>query len=558
MNTVIKTLPLVIAAATLAACNPQQDGGGNKTQNMNGQAVDGRIANGLVFVDRNGNGRWDSANEPSARTDAQGFYSYNPGVGRTAIDYCDEPNSSLLARHCLEYSSNEPEVDIIITGGIDISTGERLKAAMVMGTTLQEGFNDTVTTMRRISPISTLLNSVTTPAERQALVAALAPEGMSESDLLRRDFSQADTAENRRLLSNAVTIVALQSLINDVKGDDGSDKTPAERQREIAKSIAQSIANGDDLFGDDNVLETFVSEQLRNVSDDDGKKTAAIDSAVAVRTALRSLADSSSDDQQDIDSRIRAAEVVFQLARRAAVDGDDAARTSIGQVNSTSVENIRSSLFNNVGSDEDFDVQSFTDAVKAVDIENDDLGTAAGNASLQGLPEGQEWGDNTWRVFRVDPNSDSGDVDDIDTETYLAMLFTDFAGQAGTGQIWACFDVVLKEGVENDSEFNINKQFVFGNWDELSRSRIAIDLKWNRFTRDGQIVYAGIENDITRFRVTHDSEDAKDFDETMILDTEWTNELQNYGPDNRGFGSPTSNAECESLHNVLYPPKAAS
>ncbi|WLD59409.1 hypothetical protein NFC81_06425 [Salinispirillum sp. LH 10-3-1] len=557
MKAFIKTLPLAIAAVTLVACNAEQDGGKSQAQNMNGQAVDGRIANGLVWVDRNGNGKWDSAIEPSARTDSEGFFSFNP---RTNRDYCALPSTSLSYRHCLEYSSNNNQAQIMITGGIDVSTGERLKAAMVLGTTLADASNTNGDTMKRISPISTLLNAVDSSNDRAQILDAIAGSGATESEVLTQDFSEASTSEQRRLLANAVTVVSLQNLINSVKGSEGSNQTTAQRQTAIAAEIAKRIAEVPGLLDDPAELDNFLDEQLSNV--DAARLQVAKDSARAVRTALKAIEDAVIADTDDakakVSSLVRTAEIAFQLARRAAVDNDADAAVRVQEFTTAVAQNI-ADQFATLGADDDLDVQSFTNAIKSQSLTGADFAAAKNGARLQGLPEGEVWGGNTWRVFRVDPNSDSGDTDDIDVDnTYMAMLFTDYAGQPGTGQIWACFNVEFDDEAENDTGFNLNKQFVFGSWDQLSRARIAIELQWNRFLRDGQLVYGGLRDpsDSTSdvlYRINHDGEEARNFNETMILDPELTATLADYGPGGRGAGSPISNAGCQSIHNMLFP-----
>ncbi|MFC3852744.1 hypothetical protein ACFOSD_07855 [Salinispirillum marinum] len=556
MNALMKTLPMVIAAATLVACNAEQDGGGNKAQNMNGQAVDGRIANGLVFVDRNGNGKWDPAIEASARTDSQGFFSFNPGDPEAtpavpAVDYCSLPNSDPLTRHCLEYSTNSSSAQIIITGGVDISTGERLKAAMALGTSLTDARATSATEMKRISPISTLLNAVTSASDREAILEAIAGSGANENDVLRTDFSTASDANQRRMLANAVIIVSLQNLVNDVKGEGSDDRTPAQRQQDVAKAIAQSIASGDNLLDNPTALNTFMTNQLTGTGVDSAQITRAQASANAVRTALKKIEDAP--DSTNMAARIRTAEVVFQLARRSAVSNDADATTRIGEIDDTVLNTITTEI-GNLGSGQDLDVQGFTDTIKSQNLGTADFAAARQSAALSALPDEAEWND-TWRVFEVDRSTiEEGDGDDINLDdSYFAFYL---GGDENGGPIRACFNVVYKEGVEADNDFDLNKQFVSGNWDKISDARLAIELTWSKFTRDGQMVYLGNQARNTApqtgnfdvFQLSHDGDDAEgSIKETVLLDTTLTSRLNDQDT------VPLNNEGCEAIHNVLFP-----
>lgn len=559
MKTVLKTLPLLIAAATLVACNTEQDGGGSKAQEMNGQAVDGRIANGFVWVDRVPDGKWDSALEPSARTDSEGFFSYNPNLPEGERDYCALPADNRLTRHCLEYSTNSSNAQILISGGVDISTGERLKAVMALGTSLSDARETIESEMKRISPISTLLNSVTSSSDRQVILRALTgaaqDETVDETEILTQDFSTANSAQQRRMLANAVIIVSLQSLINDVKGEGSDDKTPAQRQQEIAQEIAKSIARGDDLLGDATALNTFMNNQLSGV--EAGKKARAEASANAVRIALKKIeeaADHTGNDMSEaVQARIRSAEVVFQLARRSAVSNDASATSRINEIDDSVLNNIISEI-SNLSSDQDLDVQGFTDSIKGQAITSGTLSTARTNSTLSGLPSDTTW-QNTWRVFEVDRSTiEAGEGDDINLDdTYFAFYL---GGDENGGPVRACFNVVYKAGVEADNDFDLNKQFVSGNWDKLGDARLAIELTWSKFTRDGQMVYLGNQSRNTApqtgnfdiFQLSHDGDDEEgSIRETVVLDSTLTQRLNDQDT------VPLNNAGCAQIHNVLFP-----
>ncbi len=121
-----------IAFATLAlvACggdSGSQDSGSTSSTSFTGLVVDGRIANGFVWVDLNNNGEWDSV-EPKAYTDADGYYSYNY---ERLYDYCSTSSANYNERYCLDSSKLVGYGRVRITGGTEVSTGERFLGSMV-------------------------------------------------------------------------------------------------------------------------------------------------------------------------------------------------------------------------------------------------------------------------------------------------------------------------------------------------------------------------------------------------------------------------------------------
>ena len=86
LSTKKRWLSVAIAGALLAGCGGtgQDDGSPSlDIQEFGGSVIDGYLARASVFLDTNNNGTRD-AWEPSAFTDNEGFYSFNP---RSGTDY---------------------------------------------------------------------------------------------------------------------------------------------------------------------------------------------------------------------------------------------------------------------------------------------------------------------------------------------------------------------------------------------------------------------------------------------------------------------------------------
>ena len=90
---------------------------GNSTL-IAGVAMDGFIANGLVWIDLKDNDSIDGA-EPVAYTDSQGYFSYNPNTG---VNYC-EAEESHLQQYCLKTGLTQGSVEVKVAKGIKVLTG---------------------------------------------------------------------------------------------------------------------------------------------------------------------------------------------------------------------------------------------------------------------------------------------------------------------------------------------------------------------------------------------------------------------------------------------------
>ncbi len=171
-----KRLPLAILAALglLGGCTmtPQDTGTGGEAQ-VTGKAVDGYLAGAVVFVDTNGNNALD-AWEPSAITDGDGFYTFNPNDN---TDYCNLPTGDSKRVHCLAAPAALGEVLIRVTGGYDRITGEPFEGTLTVKADLAQvgdGAADVV-----VNPLTSLLDAM----DATAAATWLANEGLTEDDV---------------------------------------------------------------------------------------------------------------------------------------------------------------------------------------------------------------------------------------------------------------------------------------------------------------------------------------------------------------------------------------
>lgn len=169
-----------LAAASvmgLAACGGDEKGSQDvgsaptPSQALNGRVVDGYLAGAVVYVDRNENGKLD-AFEPSAVTDKDGFFSYNP---LTQTNYCAENATQEMKIHCLKYPvGNGESVVIRSEGGYDTITGLPFK-----GTLSRRSSDFASGELRLVTPQSSLVAASSEPSE--SLLDTLKVIGVLES-----------------------------------------------------------------------------------------------------------------------------------------------------------------------------------------------------------------------------------------------------------------------------------------------------------------------------------------------------------------------------------------
>ena len=161
-------LPLAIALILSACGDDHQDRSWapSKASAISGVAIDGHIARARAYIDQDNNGLWDPW-EPSAITDTEGFFSFNPHSG---VDYCALPESP----HCLRTSRDVRDAVLRVAGGYDLLTGEPSSAE------LSRRLDATAATVPQvISPLTSLLTEVSNDQQPAALLGL----GLDADDL---------------------------------------------------------------------------------------------------------------------------------------------------------------------------------------------------------------------------------------------------------------------------------------------------------------------------------------------------------------------------------------
>ncbi len=131
-------LTIAVTAALIAGCGGTGQDEGSPSQQLQefgGSVIDGYLARASVFLDTNNNGTRD-AWEPSAFTDNEGFYSYNP---RTDTDYCADTATEQQQQYCLSTAVQYDNVVVRVDGGYDVLTGEPFLGQMTRRVNVAEG-----------------------------------------------------------------------------------------------------------------------------------------------------------------------------------------------------------------------------------------------------------------------------------------------------------------------------------------------------------------------------------------------------------------------------------
>ncbi|WP_119393848.1 hypothetical protein [Salinibius halmophilus] len=445
----LKTLSVLVAAVAFAGCDAGiQDGSDPTLSGMNGLVVDGRVANGKVWADRDNDGAIDDF-EPFAWTDAQGYYSYNP---QTDTDYCAATAEDQL-KHCLRYGSSSDNVVIRIRGGIDLDTGEKLKGIMAMDTTISasEAKSDTP---QVLSPLTTLLQSV--PAnEKQNMRNAL---GITSDADLRRDFSSAESEADRAFYAKAL---AVQTILDVAFSAGESDST---KQLAALGKLAEKIAS----IGDVTSLETGdLTEVLESAGVPTEKRTNVSERLRSVNQAISLVATTGS--AEDVKKRIKAIEVVSQLVKQEA-DGETVA--ALGDVGDDRIGSVVNSVQGALGDNEQIDITSVSKAIK-------DGGDPATAVNDNKLASEVEWA-GSWFLLRPDQDT----IEDLNDGDFLAFYFFG-TGEETSGSIGICTGITKDD--LGDEVPDLDGTYFGGSWSELSKGQVSFIVNYEGQEFSGQM-----------------------------------------------------------------------
>lgn len=261
-----------VAAMSLAliSCggdSGSQDSGANSSTSFTGLVVDGRIANGTVWVDLNNNGAIDSF-EPYATTDEDGYFSYRPEIdGEAAINYCNLDDSP----YCLKTGTVETSATIKIAGGTDLDSGEPFYG--IMSQTVTKSQAEAYASGTKV-PMMSPLTSLGATLGTDNLVSLLNTLGFSsvtssniqdtlETDFSDRDFDDTDDASEKEALFKAAyriqKIVDSIAVVLDAKVEDNGitlgltsdDKAGIRSTSEyVAAALAEKMSDSDWTFSD--------------------------------------------------------------------------------------------------------------------------------------------------------------------------------------------------------------------------------------------------------------------------------------------------------------------
>jgi len=510
-------LPALMVSIALTGCEvaPQDSSGVDSRQSLNGLAVDGRVAGGKVWVDSNDDYAVDDF-EPFAYTDSNGYYSYNPINDE---NYCDLPEiSDEYQRYCLVFGSSMDSMTIRIEGGIDLSTGEKLKGVMAMTSTFDEsGVSDTPLVM---SPLTTLLSAATDDTEREDIRTAM---GIESDEDLRVDFSAANSDKNKRLLANAV---AVQSMMDILTGSADADSTETAAQQKLIKSLSKSIATNKVAPAqfDTTMLTSLVTE----VSTDATKQSSVSARLLALNVEINKIADITNTDA-DVRALLKASEVISQLVKKEA-SGTDA--EAIKKILDSGIDTLSASLKTTLTDDTvEFDITSVTTSLvtvgKTAVTNNTDFDVSEVTAAVNDakLSSGTVWG-GQWFVL----GATSEDIGDVTVGSYMA-IHLDGDAASTSGPLGMCINVT--SATSSDPEDSFVNEFIGGTWSKVSAGAVILNLDYEGQTFQGQMK-AKVEANTFRFESDVDGTIESG---NLVLDVNGVSALTN-------VALPTSAADC--------------
>lgn len=500
MKNLFTTTALALScAALLVGCNPApQDGLGQLAEPLFGLVIDGRIANGLVWVDRNNNGKLDLNFEPYAYTDENGFFSRS----EEGLNYCGLPSSNPQLRHCLRYDSAQGNARIMVSGGIDLFTGEPLKGVMVLTEDLRSlRANNRPTPV--ISPLTTLVASLEDPNQLDLLRAALFED--ADENWLTRDFSKLTDPNDRSTLATGIMILKLRDLVFSLE-DSSFDRNSKQAQDQILASIIAALNIESSDFRNSWIfqwdLTTFLiytldySNNTRTLRNNEALNFDQDQLARGFTRFQYSVSQIENNEIFDIHALLKTAEIVFQLNHTAIANAtleaerDRAIATAEYFADPDNLDKLLDAI-----SDNDVALSSLAQDLMKADLANTNLDTLVSNNTIASLPVNQIWA-NTWRVFKA-PEFD----DELTENSYLAIYFNGTNKDARSGSVHACLNGELK----GEDGASVQNRFIGGNWLVLGQAqtgRIALSLRSGVLEQSGTMVY--LNGDEFRFETIDD------------------------------------------------------
>lgn len=533
----VSTLAAAIAAVTLAGCDvqPQDATGEDSREGLTGLAIDGRVANGKVWADRNNNNRIDDF-EPYAYTDSDGYYSYNP---LSNTNYCALPViSDEYQRHCLLYGASTDAIVIRIKGGTDLSTGEKLKGVMAMGTSISDSSQISSSPLV-LSPITTLLSSAEDDNARNTIRNTL---GVTSDDDLRLDFSTAEDSKSRKFLANSVAVQTMMDVLVS-SADDTSDSVNHEVN--VIQQITNRVVSGNKSPAD--LDDTDLSEVAQIVTADTTKQTSVSSRLKDLNAVIKEIENAA--DADSVKTRLKAAEVVSQLVKKeASGDDSDAVKKVLdGNGSGTGIEDLTNSLETNMSDTTvEYDITSVTnslvDAGETAVTSGDDFDSTSVDGAVEDakLADDTVWG-GSWFVMRATDEY----ADDLTDGSYIAIYLSGDA-DAKKGSISVCANATVNpdEGEEIDPDESFVNEYIGGRWNEINAGMVTLTFDYEGQEFEGSMkakvataesgAYAGNR----LFRFSSDIDGATEQGD-LVLDVNAVSALAN-------ASRPTSAEDCEA------------
>ena len=246
LSTKKRWLSVAIAGALLAGCGGtgQDDGSPSlDIQEFGGSVIDGYLARASVFLDTNNNGTRD-AWEPSAFTDNEGFYSFNP---RSGTDYCADDATEQHQQYCLETAVKYDNVVVRVDGGYDVLTGEPFLGQMTRRVNVAAGDQPAD---QLVSPITSIITAAQNDEEKNRMLEALGLEAADlDRDYLNTDGSgtiDADLLNKALTIHKAVTVLA--DRLTDTYDEIGETfGTPNDASAFVYQALAKQVVESQDL-----------------------------------------------------------------------------------------------------------------------------------------------------------------------------------------------------------------------------------------------------------------------------------------------------------------------
>ena len=281
------TSALILTVLTACGSSDQDQGSVSlSSKQINGVSVDGYLAGATVFADYDGDGVRDSF-EPSATTDSDGYFSYNP---LTETDYCASTASDLEQASCLKVSSDTTNVTIRSIGGYDKSTGEQSTARLAVKATLSASGAQQVL----ISPLSSVIAAANDNQKANLLTALDISEDDLTTDFLSatkgvQSSNSTDRDHAAELLRKAVAMQSVVSAIANRLQDQytevgNNDKLASDAGAYVYKALAGVVltANSvDDVLSSSTHLSSVATAAQVTLRSDYTAKEITLPSAIS-------------------------------------------------------------------------------------------------------------------------------------------------------------------------------------------------------------------------------------------------------------------------------------